>query len=495
MKGSSLFSPRTWRKKSLQRTTSETVSSSVHDHYNNSKLSSDSIWAVPDTYYVSHARSAINLRSSELSEDDDTPRPSLCLAKSSSKSAILILDDSASSGLPRQSPRRPQRPPSLNLERPEPIPQSHTQPKTSPIEPVAERRRASSSNRPLPHLTTPLLPPSLNLEKSQPTSRSHTPLKTLVINLPVAEKSVPSLSRHHSHLDTPNHLFTTRLRPQGCVPELDGVWKGFLEELEEDLHTLSGNSTNIRSPSTSRPRSRSNTTPCPSRTKRFQDLPPSPHFDKRKFDIPQNTSLTHADYSSDGEGSEASSSTADLLISLSLFPTPPPLRIRKKEVIRSLELRIRPGERPCPSSPGQSSSDSTPVTTPTTFPPLSLKSTSPKRSKFQEPSRPSHTPHTISAPERPVANRSSPSASLIQTKLRPSRSFHHPPLKHLRPFPTLHRTTSSELVSSSRAPQNQLKEGIWRSFPISHSSPSYLQSRGRKPTPSVYTPVQWGIAV
>ncbi|KAF9263512.1 hypothetical protein L218DRAFT_1077055 [Marasmius fiardii PR-910] len=528
MKGSSLFSPSTWRKKRLQRTASETVTSE-----STSKPSSDNIWIVRDTYHTNHARSAINLRSTELSEDDDTPRPSLSLPKPSSRSAIVILDDGYTSL--SQSPQRPQRPPSLNMGKSGPtVSQSHTSssqapatnrpskqaspskrhhPPSSSVTPapppslnlmklapisqpyIPHKRGMSTSNHHHPHLGAPQRPPNLKVEKSRSASQSHASPKTPPKSSPADGKPVaPSLSRHHSlaQLGTPNQPSTTRLRSKASVPELDGVWKGFLEELEEDLHTLS----NTHSPPTSRPRSRSNTTPSTPRTKRFNDLPPSPPFDKQQFNIPKISPLIHPDYLSNGEGLETKVPASDLSVSLLQFPTPPPLRIRKRDHPRPLELKPSPRERPFPSSPGgASSNDSTPVATPTTPTPLTSKSNSPGRTKTQERYHSHHASHIISTPERPIMSHSFQSDPVVQTKLRTSQSFYDQPLTSKRhPFPTLHRTTSSDMVSSSCTSANKLREGIL-TFPISHSSPSYLQSRGRKLTRSTYTPIQWGIAV
>ncbi|KAK1236727.1 hypothetical protein PQX77_000083 [Marasmius sp. AFHP31] len=441
MKGTSIFSPRTWRKKRLQRDVSEPSTSDQQDNWNNLGFApqTDSPYKSPTTlpgYSLSHAQSVVNLGSAKIyGELPDLPH-SCPPSRTSSKPTLHSPSPRPLDGYRRseETPRRPSRPPSLNLDSPK-----------------AERTppRLSEVKRPRVPLTRSCTSPS-------PQPQTHVPC----------------------------------LRTKASLPELDGVWKGFLEEVEEDPHTLgaSGGPRGLVLPS-QRPRSVA-TSRSSSRAKRFQDLPPSPSFDKTLFESKAMPPLDNVHESETGDDDDLgleSPLTPDFSASLSLFPQPPPLTIRRKPIPKPLEIRGSPVST-LPPSPSSSSSDSTPLATPST----------PTRTSILSPRRPPKSQDCLSldyvsptaSPIRPP-NRSFASDSALQ-RLHTTRSFYQPPRNRTQPLAASHRTTSSESISSCSSTDDEFRERVWQ-FPT--STPRYLETSGRKAPSPTYTPVQYGIAV
>ena len=453
MKGTSIFSPGTWRKKRLQRVLSDSPSSDQEK----SCPQAGSVCEFPATlsasYSASHTRSVVNVGSPKVYEDVPS-HPRSCPPSRPPSKPVLYSPNNTSPGGYRHSeeaPRRPSRPPSLNLDTPA---TERTPPKTS------------EGKRPHARLT-------------------------------------------RSTTSPPPQTHASCLRTKVSLPELDGVWKGFLEEVEEDQHSLTA-STGLRGPLPPgrRPRSVA-TVRSPPRVKRFQDLPPSPSYDKRLFEIKpppmEDMHESESDSDDDDDAEAESPSTPGFSASLALFPPPPPLTIRRRPIPKPLEIRPPPVST-LPPSPSTSSLDSTPIATPTTPTQSSIVSPRrcPKTKGHFSPEYVSPTP----SPTRPP-NRTSASDSVVQ-RLHTTRSFYHPPRN--RPQLTAsHRTTSSESVSSCSSTDNEFGERVWK-FPntstlrylvssalsLVSSLTDYIlpqETSGRRAPSPTYTPVQWGIAV
>ncbi|KAL0582034.1 hypothetical protein V5O48_000092 [Marasmius crinis-equi] len=436
MKGTSIFSPSSWRKKRLLRTTSDTTtaSSSQTGGWNSKSSPEERSWAgytSMQSYSPTHAKSAVNLPSPKFwGEAPELPRS----YPASIKSTLVSEGDQGSLDASSKSPSRPPRPPSLDLECP-PLPPKKFELEQPRVSPKCQNTRSSS------------------------------------------------------------------LRSKASLPELDGVWHGFLKEVDENPNSLrAGGKHGQRRPSNaSSLSSRSNAAPrsSPRPSKRFGDLPPSPPFDKRQFDIAAISPLDLVNQpGTDGEDDvrEPDSPHAqDFSLSLSLFPSPPPLNIRKKMIPKPLDLRNSSfSSLPVPPpSPSTSSSDSTPLATPST-PTQSSVVLSPRKSSNKDSTSPKYPLFNLS-PTRPP-NRSFASDSVVNSRLHTSRSFYQPSRNKSHELSANHRTTSSESISSCSSSENDLRERTW-TFPPSPTFPSYLESSGRKPTSPAYGSVQWGIAV
>ncbi|ESK97536.1 hypothetical protein Moror_17536 [Moniliophthora roreri MCA 2997] len=333
----------------------------------------------------------------------------------------------------------------------------------------------------------------------------------------IAEPQRPALARRSQSSTLPQSTMGKSLRPKGSMPELDGVWKGFLEEVDEDFTSLGGNHS-LTPQSTTKQRRRSNTAGQFSNSNRFKDLPPSPSFNKEQFNpapshpmvrshsesTPHSHRKGNVDdpFTTDEYENPPPSPTPDF--PLSLFPAPPPLVLKKKppKPLVLSPAAIAPVLSPTPSPSTSSSSDSTPVATPTTPTQMSLlhpKHPSPtgilKSASRDSSSRPHYPPVLSSSIRSP--NRSYSSAPII----RPSQSITHlSQLSHSKPqaLPHVHRTTSSDSISSSSTnSRDGPRERVW-TFPVKYHSmtSSYLKSSGRKPRRPVYHPgVEFGIAV
>ncbi|KAF5369780.1 hypothetical protein D9758_001152 [Tetrapyrgos nigripes] len=240
---------------------------------------------------------------------------------------------------------------------------------------------------------------------------------------------------------------TTPLQSKRSMPQLDGVWKGFLEEVDEDPRSLQLASRPVIKAEHHRSASHHHThiPGAISRSKSTHDLslpgssPPPPPLPYSRHKFPSRSPSISSSGSKASAGSEEGDSTADLTLS---FPAPPPLFIRRK-VPPLPALRPTPSAACLPSSPSTnsspSSSDSTPVATPSTatpqkVAPLSiLKSPSPSVKSF---------PPT--SPVSPSHFRSHPDPHSRSLRLAQSVSE----LPSGRPHPGAPRTISSDTVGT-----------------------------------------------
>ncbi|KAK0468325.1 uncharacterized protein EV420DRAFT_1686256 [Desarmillaria tabescens] len=312
------------------------------------------------------------------------------------------------------------------------------------------------------------------------------------------------------------------------LPQLDGVWKGFLQDIDEDPLLLEVGSKGAGS------HEKKSAQPTPSAVRRNGVMPPtaksrstriipdavldpSTHSLRNRYHITGSTShLPYVKESLSRSSSEANIRRPSKLIDvnetepfLSLFPSPPPLRIRKKN-LKPLVLLPTPTIIPLPPSPAYSTD-----TTPTGTPRLSTPPISPRTPAFQHNSDINERtrayapmPYNIqSAPTSPMARSfpSPPTSPSMRSFQSPptsplARSFQtHPPgipidrsaLTEQSQLPS-HRITSSESIHPSRA--------IGRSkFPLATTprktggrSSSYSARSAGSPGETV---VQWGYAV
>jgi hypothetical protein len=237
------------------------------------------------------------------------------------------------------------------------------------------------------------------------------------------------------------------------------------------------------------------------------------------------TVSTHLHFTNDGASSSRTKPepTRNGMISsspLALFPSPPPLVIRRR--LNPLVLPPMPTiEAPLPPSPAFSSTDSTPVATPTTphssapQKPLSPSKITNRRMFYSMPPPTSSAPNTP-LPALPVSVPPNHDALAVHPSSwhpRPPRSAQSTvelrPVEKRRPS-TSHRTTASApapAVSHGRKRANSRPETVTVSsyvvrFFVHSAAPPLIynqqQSKGRAmPTPgsSANAQVQWGYAV
>lgn len=188
---------------------------------------------------------------------------------------------------------------------------------------------------------------------------------------------------------------------------------------------------------------------------------------------------------------------------LSLFPTPPPLVVRRKKRVPK-PLILHPSSVPhCTSiqfspSPGGSSIDSTPLATPASpqslLPPLSPSSSSPislgKRTYARSASSilpPQYAPPDSPLPMPPTSPKRGPATIDSSRSLRVARSsdiLRQPPV----PFPASHRLSFSEPISELDHNTLNLTK------PTSLASRTYSESAERRRS-SLGAQVQWGYAL
>ncbi|KAJ3910170.1 hypothetical protein F5879DRAFT_984015 [Lentinula edodes] len=322
---------------------------------------------------------------------------------------------------------------------------------------------------------------------------------------PVEDTSeVPTLRRElsqrkHIRVQRP-YRTADSLKAKRSLPELDGVWKGFLNEVNEDndslyQHPIPDLPTLQRQSPTVRPE-----------LKDEEVSGSRSHFPRRRpFGGSQPRVTLHTSRSTTcvaipeerSLSPRSSVSSADYetdMDSLALFPAPPPLRIRKK-IPKPLILVPTATIVPLPPSPCTGSLNPTPVASPTspklpqsprraTSPPSILKKSQSAASLYSMPTSPSYNTYpstlTLAHPPRIAHSISSPS--------RPSPSI----------SPTSHKSSSSDTMAlsnsgSSRRYTNRTStftSSSWNDKPL---PPLMLNRRQRNiKHPS---PVEWGIAV
>lgn len=363
--------------------------------------------------------------------------------------------------------------------------------------------------------TRPPRPPSLNLDTAATPSNA----------APKTRPSPPLISAFSSptHKQVPDEADNEALEAHKRLPQLDGVWKGFLQDIDEDPLLLEVGSKGVGShkPTPSGMRRSGATSPTgKSRSSRIivdAVLDPSTHSLRNRYHITGSTShLPYVKESLSRSSSEAnirfsSSKSVDVNQTepfLSLFPSPPPLRIRKKN-LKPLVLLPTPTIVPLPPSPAYSS-DTTPTGTPT----FSSYPSSPRTPTLQHGSETNErlrarVPMSYdiqSAPTSPM-NRSFPSPPASPSM----RSFQSPPASPLaRSFqthppgiridrspeksqPPLHRVTNSESTHASKAlGRSKFKSGTTPVRKTGGRSSSYSAHSAGSPGETV---VQWGYAV
>lgn len=348
--------------------------------------------------------------------------------------SLISLSQSSDSSSP--APRRPPRPPSLNLDAPI---------RSGPI---------SGSSR------TP------------PTSPNH------------VKFIIPTHKGSSYRESTPRHL----LRSKRSMPELDGTFQAFSHD-HDGKHTVvpedqvSGSSQPRRpgrddqpsidvtehsgglSPLSEARRAYTTLDPSTSRKARgfYQTTSSTPHLPLLKANSPVVASTSRI------RGSPTSGTSIHHLDggpdpTLSLFPAPPPLFLRKRP--QPLILRPTPTIAPLPPSPLVSSPDFSPLVTPTGLPPpySPQNSVSQKMAPISKPSfrrakahhtLPIHSPPTSPLPSTPPL----PDYTISPTQkftpnnttrpLRIAHSMSHFRVDVVQPGSATHRITSSDSTSES----------------------------------------------
>ncbi|KDQ29217.1 hypothetical protein PLEOSDRAFT_156951 [Pleurotus ostreatus PC15] len=296
-------------------------------------------------------------------------------------------------------------------------------------------------------------------------------------------------------------------RPVRTDAELDGVWHGFLAELEEDFDFL--DTAEPRKGGTSHRR-------CFSR--RYNDS--HSHLmdgeDSRPHTSPKFDELSQL-YSHPSYQPTFSRSMSNLSNSgkdptrwnhhrqpkrviaedpLSLFPAPPPLNIRRGRTAPTpLVLNPTPSIAQLPSSPAMSTPDTTPVATPTTpkfcqspatrdgstFPVSILKKRSLTSNQKTEPLSPSPSNNSFVYASSSASISGFPSSTHIQLPparpLRPTQSASHIRVKN----PAAHKATFSDSQAMDMY-AGRTHPAMRNAIPPSThagSQLSYLQSMGR----------------
>jgi len=336
---------------------------------------------------------------------------------------------------------------------------------TLPIPPSYSDPRPSANGTP----RRPPRPPNLDL---------HAPILKTSISYPLSPKS-PRTPRHDVSAPplSPSYSCPPRcvesqsfvdggiLKPKRSMPQLDGVWKGFLEEVDEDPQSFVAHSqpdTKMHFHHRSLPRRRGQLAESLNspKSKSTHDLPMpasyrslqhSPCRPKLQYAPPlppiPSTPVSQIPKDSSDETDEA----VDLTLS---FPAPPPLFIRRKvPALPALKPRTESIARSPPSpamhssTSSHSSSDSTPVATPTTatppkVAPLSIlkKSPSPSVTSFPlspSPSLPSPSHSDFSGPHSRSLRLIQSISHLPSSKSRPSEG------RRMASFSELDSRTSS----------------------------------------------------
>ncbi|KAF8897423.1 hypothetical protein BD779DRAFT_1667406 [Infundibulicybe gibba] len=280
----------------------------------------------------------------------------------------------------------------------------------------------------------PPRPPSLKLSLTELTSHALPPVHLA----PSIEDDTPlNLQRQGS------------LRPLRSavrqMPELDGVWKGFLDDAHEVLHKPISPSS-PPDPFTSNPRCQPGTsgsrsvaprpTSCRNETTARSPSKSHPYYHTTGSisHLPylkeaQGVPSTHGD--EDGSDSQTEDRAGDTTgipqFSLSLFPAPPPLVIRKRP--KPLVLRATPTIAPLPPSPclsNFSSPDSTPLATPTTPKAFQTLSTQPSPRKTFTPVSILKSPVSRTSRNNPHSPPVTPLLSLPRLKIRAKSHHIHP---------------------------------------------------------------------
>lgn len=373
--------------------------------------------------------------------------------------------------------------------------------------------------------TRPPRPPSLNLDAaSDPSPLDATPA------MQPARPLISAFSSSQPYEQDPDEGSNDVLEAHKRLPQLDGVWKGFLQDIDEDplLLEVGTKGVGLHERKSTQPTAlemRGNGAMAPKGKPRSKQiiadavLDPSTHSLRNRYHLTGSTShLPYVKESLSCSSSEAnirrpSSKLDDVHETepfLSLFPSPPPLRIRKKN-LKPLVLLPTPTIVPLPPSPAYSS-DTTPTGTPT----FSTPPTSPRTPTFY------HSPDinersrarapmfysVQSAPTSPIARSfpsppASPSMHSFQSPPASPlvRSFQtHPPgirinrstLTGQSQLPS-HRITSSESAYTSKAiVRSKITSGTTTARNTGGRSSSYgARSAGTLGE----TVVQWGYAV
>ncbi|KIK65373.1 hypothetical protein GYMLUDRAFT_94025 [Collybiopsis luxurians FD-317 M1] len=310
----------------------------------------------------------------------------------------------------------------------------------------------------------PPRPPSLNLSVPPPTDSP-------------AKAGIKSASAGiNSSLSTLANRRPILVKAKRSMPELDGVWKGFLADVDEDVNLLDKHP--IPKLPSLHHHSRSDLA-------LRQDGGGSPNSRHVLCSSKSTNNLSKLEWSPSPRSSVSSSDSLSTdFDSLALFPAPPPLKIRKK-VPKALVLRPMPSIASLPPSPGLSSPESTPVTTPTTpTPSQCLRKTTTPPSILKKPSSPALS-HSFPAGPDPLASELHNNHGSC---FRPGRIAHSlssptpgsPPMS----MTAAHRSTSSDIITFSNPSRNKV-----------------VPSRSNKSLPpaeqhSYFAPeVEWGIAV
>ncbi|KAJ3837874.1 hypothetical protein F5878DRAFT_661715 [Lentinula raphanica] len=295
------------------------------------------------------------------------------------------------------------------------------------------------------------------------------------------------------------------LKAKRSMPELDGVWKGFLEDVNEDHDSLYNDplpdlpplqvySSPLRPPVRG-PRSRTTSNPP-----RCGTLYPS----KSTSNI-SRLEETPSSRRSSVSSNESRSCGTDL-DSLALFPEPPPLKIGKK-IPKPLVLLPTPRLTPLPPSPSTGSLNSTPIATPTSptipYSPRRMASPPSILKKSQSAAMLSNVPTTPTSPRSAVYDPYLPSSAAVTMSLpRPPRVTITQSMSNAyisrSMSPTSHKSSSSDTMAlpNSGAPRSR----------ASRNNTFVPEPRSDKPLPPLLlnrrqrnikhpSPVEWGIAV
>ncbi|KAJ4465113.1 hypothetical protein J3R30DRAFT_2927344 [Lentinula aciculospora] len=351
------------------------------------------------------------------------------------------------------------------------------------------RERAASCSKQAPH--RPPRPPSPNLFSPPIEATAKVP----VLRAGSQRKPIQS-QRSTSAADL--------LKAKRSMPELDGVWKGFLEDVNEDHDSLFNYPPQSPAPQTySAPITSEfygeavsdSSSPFPLRRPCRGSPKPRAilHSSKSTTNIVRREETFYSSRSS-MSSAESLSYVTDL-DPLALFPAPPPLRIRKK-IPKPLILLPTATIATLPPSPSTGSIDSTPVVTPTT------------------PTLP-NSPRRVTSPPS-ILKKSQSTALLYSTRATPdsliSRNYTSSPSMSLSRAPHVtqsmsnssytsrsssHRSSSSDTTALSNSSHFTGRSRTNATSPGSRSEKPLppLMLSGRQRNVKHPSPVEWGIAV
>ncbi|KAL0949710.1 hypothetical protein HGRIS_009747 [Hohenbuehelia grisea] len=375
-----------------------------------------------------------------------------------------------------------------------------------------------------PLILAPLPPVPMSSRPVRPTRPPRPPGLDLTISTDWQRRGADATPRVKFSIPSP----INGSQDTSSASELDGVWQGFLQEAEGEFdvvdlyaalptglpesprHRRGVSRHHLYDSDLSSPGSLKHMTARPSTSPNIGSAK-TPRLQHASLASRSMTSLPRPEWQQPNSTAGLRDNTAD---TLSLFPAPPPLTIRRRKAAPApLVLLPTPSVAHLPPSPGMITPDTTPVATPTT--PRFSQSPFPHTIRKGSPGQP-----TSILKKRPATSGSSPTSIYSPSDFNSispasSKQVQLPPVRPLRVAKSAshitvdmrkpagaHRPTQSDSTALSRYPTaRQIPAQQPPPLPPKdrHLPPSYLSSGRSPPRPLKHAfpavGVEWGYAV